>query len=250
MKESKLINELISDNEENNAIVNDLRAGVSWTCVHGKYGGVAKTYGLPVVHGNYTRDMGELTNKTTAELAKYAHSWNLVEASIGVAAINAMIKPRGKKNINAQDLILENGKNKKVTIVGKFPMIDELRRVARELWVLESDPTLLNPKENIITESAAEYVFPGSDIIVITGSTLINKALERYLELASREDAYTILLGPSTPMSDVLFNYGADMLAGLEVVDPEVLLRKISQSGGMINSKVCKNEINFRVLEV
>lgn len=249
MKEMKLINHLISAVGENDGPVKDIRVGVSWTGVHGKYGGVAKTYGIPVVHGNYTQDMGELTNKNTLELAEYAHSWNLVEASLGVAAINSMIKPRGKKDINAQDLILEEGKNKKITMVGKFPRIDEIRSVARELWVLESNPTLLNPKEGIITESAAEYVFPGSDIIVITGSTLINKGLERYMELARREDAYTIILGPSTPMSDVLFDYGVDMLAGVEIVNPEAILHKISQSGGMINTKVCKGEIEFRVLE-
>lgn len=249
MEEMPLIDDLITANSENNPKIKDIRVGVSWTGVHGKYGGVAKTYGIPVVHGNYTYDMGNLTNKTALELAEYARSWNLVEASIGMAAINSMIKPRGKKDINAQDLILEEGKNKKITMVGKFPKIDEIRSVARELWVLESDPTLLNPKEGIITESAAEYVIPGSDIIVITGSTIINKAMERYLKLAIHEDAYTIILGPSTPMSDVLFDYGANMLAGVEIVDPEAILRKISQSGGMINTRVCKGEIQFRVLE-
>lgn len=249
MKEMKLIDDLITANSGNDAPVKDVRAGVSWTCVHGKFGGVSKTYGLPVIHGNYTRDLGDLTNKTTAELAQYSRSWNLVEASIGVAAINSMIKPQGKKNFNAQSFIIEESKNKKVTLVGKFPMIDDIRSIAKELWVLESDPTLLNPKKNIITESAAEYVFPDSDIIVITGSTLINKALERYLELARREDAFTIILGPSTPMSDVLFDYGADMLAGVEILNPEAVLLKISQSGGMINSKVCKGEIEYRVLD-
>jgi len=234
---------------ENNSSVKDVRVGVSWTGVHGKYGGVSKTYGIPVVHGNYTRDLGNLTNKNTMELAEYVKSWNLVEASVGVAALNSMMKPRGKKDVNAQDFIIEESQNKKVIMVGKFPKIDEIRSVAKEFWVLEADPTLTNPKEGIITEAAAEYVFPGSDIIVITGSTLINKGLERYLNLAKQEDAYTIVMGPSTTMCDLLFDYGADMLAGVELLDPEAILRKISQSGGMINTRVCKGEIGFRVLE-
>ncbi len=245
----KLINELIESVNGKSSAVRDVQVGVSWTGVHGKYGGVSKTYGIPVVHGNYTRDMGDLTSKTTLELAEYVKSWNLVEASIGVAALNSMMKPRGKKDINAQDLIIEESHNKKVTMVGKFPKIDEIRSVAKKLWVLESDPSLTNPKEGIITEAAAEYVFPGSDIIVITGSTLINKGLERYLNLAQKEDVYTIIMGPSTTMSDVLFDYGANMLAGVELLDPEAILRKISQSGGMINTRVCKGEIGFRVLE-
>ncbi|BDZ70319.1 Rossmann-like domain-containing protein [Methanobacterium petrolearium] len=245
----KLVNDLMEAASENNSPVKDVRVGVSWTGVHGKYGGVSKTYGIPVAHGNYTRDMGNLTNKTTMELAEYVKSWNLVEASIGVAALNSMMKPRGKKNINAQDLIIEESQNKKVIMVGKFPKIDEIRSVAKEFWVLEADPTLTNSKEGIITEAAAEYVFPESDIIVITGSTLINKGLERYLNLAKHEDAYTIIMGPSTTMCDVLFDYGADMLAGVELLDPEAILRKISQSGGMINTRVCRGEIGFRVME-
>lgn len=245
----KLVEELIEAASDNDSPVKDVRAGVSWTGVYGKYGGVSKTYGIPVVHGNYTRDMGDLASKTTLELAEYVKSWNLVEASIGVAALNSMMKPRGKKDINAQDIIIEESKNKKVTMVGKFPKIDEIRSVAKELWVLESDPTLTNPKEGIITDASAEYVFPGSDIIIITGSTLINKGMERYLDLAKKEDAYTIIMGPSTTMSDVLFDYGADMLAGVEILNPEAILQKISQSGGMINTRVCRGEIGFRVLE-
>ena len=92
----KLIDELIESGRENDSPVRDVRAGVSWTGVHGKYGGVCKTYGIPVAHGNYTKDMGELISKTTLELAEYAKSWNLVEASIGVAALNSLMKPRGK----------------------------------------------------------------------------------------------------------------------------------------------------------
>ena len=245
----KLIDELIEATGENNSPAKDVRVGVSWTGVHGKYGGVSKTYGIPVVHGNYSRDMGELTKKTTMELTEYVKSWNLVEASIGVAALNSMMKPRGKKDINALDLIIEQSHQKKVTMVGRFPKIDEIRLVAKELWVLESDQSITDPKMGIITDSAAEYVFPGSDLIVITGSTLINKGLERYLNLARQEDAYTIIMGPSTTMSDVLFDYGADMLAGVELLDPEAILQKISQSGGMINTRVCKGEIGFRVLE-
>ncbi len=245
----KLIDELLEAASENESPVGDIRVGVSWTGVHGKYGGVSKTYGIPVVHGNYTKYMGELTNKSTMELAEYVKSWNLVEASIGVAALNSMMKPRGKKNINAQDIIIEESENKKVIMVGKFPKIDEIRSVAKELWVLESDSSLTNPKEGIITDAAAEYVFPSSDIIIITGSTLINKGLERYLNLAKKEDAYTIIMGPSTTLSDVLFDYGADMLAGVELLDPKAILQKISQTGGMINTRVCKGEIGFRVLE-
>ena len=250
MKDVKLLNDLISAVESENTLAGDVRAGVSWTGVSGRYGGVCKTYGIPVTHGNYTQDLGNLSEKTTLELAEYARSWNLVEASIGVAALNSMVKVRGKKGVNALDLILEMGENKNITMVGKFPRIEEIKAAAKELWVLEMNPNLLDPKNGIISESALEYTIPDSDIVILTGSTLINKTMERILELCKLTDAYTIVMGPSTTMCDVLFDYGASMLAGVEIIKPDKVLNIISQSGGMINSKICRDEIVFKVMEV
>jgi len=185
MKEMNLLNDLIQSVEDGNALAQDVRVGISWTGVKGRYGGVAKTYGIPVSHGNYTTHLGYLNEKSTLELVEYARSWNLVEASIGVAALNSMIKVKGKTGVNALEMVLEMGKNKKITMLGKFPLTEEIRAISKELWVLEANQSLLNPKECIISESASEYVIPDSDIVIITGSTLINKSMERLLELSN-----------------------------------------------------------------
>lgn len=250
MLRSQLIDDLIASGKGNELPVKDVRVGVSWTGVYdGRCCGLAKTYGLPVRHGNYTRNMGNLTHMTTLELAEYAQSWNLVEASIGVAAIMAMLPPKAEfAEINAQDIIIEKGTGKRVVMVGAFPFIDKLRAVARELYILDLDPGLLDPRKNILPDSAAEYLIPEADLVILTGSSLINKSLERELALARKSKAFTVVLGPSTIMSSVLFDYGADMIGGAEVLKPEAILAKISQSGGMIESKICPGEITFRVM--
>jgi uncharacterized protein (DUF4213/DUF364 family) len=160
-----------------------------------------------------------------------------------------MVMPKGRADVNALDVIAEEGKNKKVTFVGKFPHIEEIRSNAKELWILELDSSLLDPNNGVLPTTAAEYVIPESDIVAITGSALINKSMEHLLELCRTGDAYTVILGPSTPMCDVLFDYGVDMLAGVEVVNSDSLIKKISQSGGMLNPKMFKDEIVFRVME-
>jgi uncharacterized protein (DUF4213/DUF364 family) len=245
----KLIDDLIADGKNNAAPVRDVRVGISWTGVWGKYCGLSKTYGIPFVHGNYTRDLGHLTEKTTTQLAEYARSWNLVEASIGVAAINSMLKPAKTMDANAQDIILSKAEGKRVAVSGAFPFTPQLKKIARQLWVLELEASFINPAQGIITETAAEYVIPDSDMVIITGSTLINKSMERLLELARAAGAYTVVLGPSTPLSEVLFDYGAHMVAGAEVVKPEPVLLKLSQSGGMLDSKSCPGEIVFKVMQ-
>jgi hypothetical protein len=50
-------------------------------------------------------------------------------------------------------------------------------------------------------------------------------------------------------MSEVLFDYGADMLGGALVLNPEAVMKKLSQSGGMLESKVCQGEITFMVMQ-
>ena len=115
----------VSASKENNAPVNDVRVIVSWRW--GKYCGVSKTYGIPVNHVNYTR-YKELTNKITLEFAEYSSSWNQVEISIGVAAINSMIK-RGENRHQCPGF--NHGNGEKVVMVGKFPKVDEIRAISQ-----------------------------------------------------------------------------------------------------------------------
>ena len=250
MLRSKLIDDLIAAAAKNSEPARDVRVGVSWTAVHGKYCGMAKTYGTPVKHGNYTRNMGNLIGMSTLELAEYAQSWNLVEASIGCAAISAMVAPPpDSTDVNAQEIILEKGARARVVMVGAFPFIDKLRATASEVYILELDPYQLDTKGGILPDSAAEYLIPDCGLLIITGSTLVNKSLERLLALARKSKAYTVILGPSTVMSEVLFDYGADMLAGAVVLNAEAIMRKLSQSGGMLETKVCPGEITFKVMQ-
>jgi len=242
-----LLDDLIKSVSKNDAPVRDVRVGITWTGVWGKHCGLGRTYASPATAHMTIRGFGKLTEMTTLELAEYARSWHLVEAGIGVAAINSMIKPKGKRGLNALDFLLRKGKNKIITMVGAFPKLSELRAVSKELWVLELNPNLIDPSEGVLPATAAEHKIPQSDIVAITGSALVNKSLEHLLELS--KDAYTLVLGPSTPMSEVLFDYGADMLAGVDVIKPAQIMRKISQSGGMVSPKNCKGEIEFLVME-
>jgi uncharacterized protein (DUF4213/DUF364 family) len=71
-------------------------------------------------------------------------------------------------------------------------------------------------------------VLPRADVVGITGSTLTNGTLEGVLALC-RPDAFVVLIGPSTPLSPILFNYGVDVLCGTLVDDP---LRVVQQLSG------------------
>jgi uncharacterized protein (DUF4213/DUF364 family) len=58
--------------------------------------------------------------------------------------------------------------------------------------------------------------------------TLINHTLDRLVELC-RPDSLLMVLGPSTPFSQVLFDHGAALLSGAAVPDEAAAVRTISQ---------------------
>ncbi|RLI94437.1 MAG: hypothetical protein DRO92_02940 [Candidatus Altiarchaeales archaeon] len=231
MRSMKLIDDIIKDLDD--AEVKDIRVGINWTAVVSRYCGIARTYKMP--YCSRIDNTGELTSYSALELAELAKSWNLMEASIGVAAINSLIKPRGRE-INIFDFIYkkikeEKQKTCKVAIIGHFPdrNVKKLRDVA-DVWIFER-----NPSDNEFIDTAEDYLLPEADIVLITGTALINKSLPRLLELS--KNSYTAIIGPSTPMSDVLFDYDVDLLAGSEVINTERVLKKISEGAHLFDLK-------------
>ncbi len=104
--------------------------GVHWTVVCSRHCGMATTLMDNHVHGHsQVRDVGRLHGKSARELAEYARSDNLLEASIGVAAINSLLDVDENQSIeiNAVEVLIENGLDKKVALVGHFPFIPKLR---------------------------------------------------------------------------------------------------------------------------
>lgn len=233
----KIIDDLIDDLNGKDHEIIDIHVGYSWISVLSRNCGISKNFGS--LHHYRIKDIGRLKEKTAIDLAVYAKSWNMIEAGIGIAAINSLIDVKGTKGINLLDLLIKKGSGKKIAMIGHFPRIDELKQIADELWVMEK-----NPQEGDLPDTASEYLVPKADIVVITSSAIINKSIERLLELSN---GYTILLGPSTPMSPILFDYGVNLLAGVKVTDEKLMMEKIAQGCGMVRQ--FEDSIEFMLME-
>jgi hypothetical protein len=92
-----------------------------------------------------------------------------------------------------------------------------------KLWVLEQ-----NPQNDDLPAEAAASIIPKADVVAITGTALINGTFEGLAALC-RPDARVLVLGPSTPLSAIMFDHGVHLLSGSVVEDVEGVLRAASQ---------------------
>jgi len=168
---------------------------------------------------------GRLETMSPTELAGLAKAANLTRRSVGVAAINALLprRPGRYVEINAGEVIASSGAAKTVVLVGHFPFIPELRPRVGRLYILEQ-----NPGEGEHPAEAAAELVPQADVLAITSMTLLNGTLDGLLALR-RPGSRVLLLGPSTPMHPLLFDYGIEMLLGAVVSDIPPVLRAIRQ---------------------
>jgi uncharacterized protein len=206
--------------------VHSVLVGAHWTVVCSRHCGLASTITGDKPHGHeQVRDVGRLHLKSARELAEYARSDNLLEASLGVAAINSLpdVDEHNAVEINAGEVLAERGHGKNAALVGHFPFIPKLRQAVGQLWVIEQRPS----EGEYPAESAAD-VIPQADVVAITGTALINHTLDGLLALC-RPDALVMVLGPSTPLSPVLFEHGATVISGARVMDEVAVMRTVSQ---------------------
>ena len=208
------------------APVRTVLVGAHWTvvCSHGC--GLASTITGDLPHGHAAvRDAGQLHLKRARELAEYARSDNPLEVSIGVAAINSLLDVDESRavEVNAAHVLAERGRGRNVALVGHFPFIARLREQVGQLWVIEQRPT-----ESEHPAAAAADLIPQADVVALTGSALINGTLGGLLALC-RPDALVMVLGPSTPLSPVLFAHGATLISGTRVKDEAAVLRTVGQ---------------------
>jgi uncharacterized protein len=200
----------------------DGRAGVALTCIDG-------------VHES--RIGGAIRGRDLREVAHWLSSWNLFEAAVGCAALNAVFNTRAAVEHLVGHRVAEaswNGKRVferlaerfaggKVALVGHFHGTEALAQRC-ELTVLER-----RPAGDDLPDSACEWVLPRQDCVCITGTALINKTLPHLLELS--RSAHVLLVGPSVPLSPLWFDVGVDVLAGSIVSNPSAL-RPIVAEGG------------------
>jgi uncharacterized protein (DUF4213/DUF364 family) len=231
-----LIYERLLREVPDHARVVDCLAGLVWSMVSTDDGsaGIALSF-ADGLHDSRVR--GSIRGRSLREVAGWVTSWNLFEASLGCAAVNAVVNSRTRIEHLVGHPVTEttsNGKRlfdrlgdrflgSKVALVGHFRGIEVLNDCC-ELTVLERAPG-----SGDLPDPACEYLLPEQDCVCITGTAIINKTLPRLLELS--RGAYVVLVGPTVPLSTIWFDLGVDCLAGSVVSDAQALRTIVAEGG-------------------
>jgi uncharacterized protein len=186
---------------------------------------------------------GKLQGRPALGLALEALRENGIRRAVGIAAVNALADTCWRRRphqeaelrlgIDAFDAT-EICPGDKVVVVGAFvPFLRELKRRRQPFLVLEQDPATLKPEELPFFRPAeqAAQVVPGADVLLITGTTLINDTLEELLSLANPAARVT-MVGPTvTMLHEPFMRRGADVLGTVRITAPEEFLDILAEGG-------------------
>lgn len=212
----------------------DVRIGLHWTAVvvddNGKQKcGLSSTLAGAghdhVKSGPDVPQAGHLKEYSAHQLAEFALGEKPTLRSVGMAATNALLPhlPDQWVEANAEEMIAKHGEGKQVALVGHFPFIPSLRERVGKLTILE-----LVPRPGDLHADQASEVIPQSQVLAVTSMTFPNHTLESLLALCNPE-TFVIMLGPTTPLTPKLFDYGIDIISGSVVEDVDTILQMISQ---------------------
>lgn len=186
---------------------------------------------------------GKMNGRPAGDLAQEALAGHSIRRAVGIAAINALAECCWQRRqhpgielrlgVDAFDAT-EIHPGDQVVVVGAFvPFLKELKRRGQSFLVLEKDPLTLKSDELPFfrpAERAGEIV-PQADVLLITGSTLVNATLEDLLAMAHPEARVTVV-GPTVGMlPDAFLARGADVLGCVRITEPDAFLDLLAEGG-------------------
>jgi len=121
-----------------------------------------------------------------------------------------------------------------ITIVGGFRgYIQKIAATRNKLHVLEIDEDVLSEEHKKFYVPAAQYesILPASDIVIITGLTLVNNSIDGLLS-SILPGTQVIVTGPSSSIiPDILFENKVNIIGATRIVKPELLFPIVGEGG-------------------
>jgi uncharacterized protein len=245
----KEIYDLLLESSQTNELVQEVIIGLTWTFCR------VEGIGLCMSPGQATRTLpwsGTLVNQAIANLAPWLYSWDSYQATVAMAAINAVINsnspllkkaqpilPKKSANLAVFEHFLPQIRGKQVVVIGRYPGLLEFEQET-EIKVIERQPS-----NQDFPDPACEYLLPEAEWVFLTATSIANKTFPRLVELS--QNAKLVLMGPTVPWLAELADMGIDYLAGVAVKNPQILRQTIAEGGG---TRIFDTGVQYHVLEL
>ncbi|HOZ30663.1 MAG TPA: DUF364 domain-containing protein [Bacteroidales bacterium] len=173
--------------------------------------------------------------------------------TLKIAVLNAISSNLSKKSeykiVEDKDPIdlIDLDAGKRITLVGGFKSYLELLVTKNsKLRVLELNEGALSEKHKKYFIPAEKYseVIPKSDVVIITGLTLVNNTIDGLLDVV-KPNTQVIVTGPSSNIvPEILFNNKVNIIGATRITDVEMLFKCVAEaSAGYHLFKYCAKKI-------
>jgi len=186
---------------------------------------------------------GKMRSRRAAAFLDEVQQPDGIRRAVGIATMNALAALCWERRPHP-DVAMEIGVDafdaaniragQTVVVVGAFvPFLRELKRRGQPYLVLEQDPATLRADEMPFYRHAAQApdVASQADVLLITGTTLLNDTLDQILA-AARPDACKVVVGPTIGLvPDAYLRRGCDLLGTIRVTHADEFLDVLSEGG-------------------
>ncbi len=228
-------------------IISDVIIGLYLTAVRLSDNSIGTSATLPDDHpfcAKSDRDFGDFTplkirGQKVQDILETKRGSGII-SSLRTAVLNAVsskiISSGNYKIVENCDPIqlLDLNTQKTITIVGAFQSyIRKISETKNKLFVLELNENTMTPEHKKFFVPAGEYkqILPASDIVIITGQTLVNRTIDDLLSVII-PGTQVIVTGPSSGiLPDILFDNKVTIIGTIRITKPEVLFDIVSEGG-------------------
>ncbi len=243
-----------------NITISDVLIGIYLSAVKLSDGssGIASTLSENQLHcDKKNRNFGDFSpskikGQKVIDLLETNNKSNIID-TLKIAVLNAISskiisnsKYKILENTDPIDLINLNSK-KTITIVGGFQSyIQKIAETNNKLYVLELNENALSENQKQFYVPAIEFakVIPISDVVIITGLTLVNKTIDGLLSVI-KPNTKVIVTGPSSSLiPNVLFENKVNIIGGTKILNSDLLFQIVAEGGaGYHLFKYCAQKI-------
>jgi len=192
--------------------------------------------------GPYLTGEKRIFPKNPHEIADLIVSTSPIEASIGLAAVNAASQMRASKmDLQTSESLLDAlklSKHDSILMVGLMtPLAWELHSRVCKIWAVEDTFSAKEGPPNLEVRPwwALDIILQRERIsaVLVSGSAVGNKTIDRILEIANEKGSKVALVGPSVPIFPRFWKTkGVDVLAASLIINPNLAIKLIKTGCG------------------